>query len=152
MNAFRLTRASEVLYEWPFFAEGLEHLKIVNKLYYHDLEAKKLICRLAADRNGGYVAVCYSDAGDPLAFGVMYEDTVPFAHFRTFSARAVYYRKDHPQAVVPLMNAFELWCRASNIKQYSYVSRRPTTAAKRCFMAPKFGFHKMALVFEKQLN
>lgn len=152
MNVIRITRPSEILESWAFINEGLTNLKTTNKFYYNELEAKKLICKLSADKRSGFIAFCYDDRGEPLSFGIMREDTLPFAHFRTFSAHAVYYKQNYPNAVLPLMEEFEGWCRANGIKRYSYISRRPTTAAKRCFLDKKYDFHKSSLVFEKTLT
>jgi hypothetical protein len=150
MTTIQITRASDVLTIWPFFAEGLQMLVKTSGIYYEELQAKKMICKLATEPCG-YVAVCYSDEGEPLSFCVAQEDTIPFAKDRTFTARAVYYRQGHSKTLLSLMGAFEGWCRANRIRRYSIIVRRQTTAAKRCFQHEQFAFKKMCLIFEKDL-
>lgn len=151
MTVVRVTKAMDVLAVWPFFAEGLSMVAKTYGVTYGELAAKKLLCKLATE-DAGYVAICYGDDSEPLSFCVAQEDTLPFSDFRTFTARAVYYRQGHSATILSLMGAFEQWCRANNIKRYSVHLRRQTTAAKRCFKHEKYAFSKMGLVFEKDIQ
>ena len=152
MTIVKITRASDALAIWPFFAEGLAALEEINKFHYDELQAKKMLCKVASDKDHGFISICYSDTGEPLAFAVAQEDTLLFSNFRTFVARAVYYRQGHSSSLVLLMGHFEEWCRANRIRRYTVHARRPTTAAKRCFKHEQYAFRKMSLVFEKDLT
>lgn len=151
MTIEHIKRATDALALWDFFAEGLTMLQHTIKLHYEETAAKKLICKLATDRDHGYVAVCFGDNGEPLAFAIAQEDTLAFSNFRTFVARAVYYRQGHSATLINLMSHFEEWCRANRIRRYTVPVRRQTTAAKRCFKHEQYAFRKMSLVFEKDL-
>ena len=152
MTVERLTRPSQVLQVWEIFSEGLAHLQDLVKLFYDETQAKKLLCSIAADINGGYISVAFSDAGDPVAFAVAREDTTPYSARRTFCVYAFYYRPTFSQAVLSMMGCFEAWCCENKIRRYSVLARRSTTAAKRCFQQEKYGFQKMNFVFEKDIS
>lgn len=151
MTILQITRASDALEMWPFFEEGLKALEEFHGIYYDVLQAKKMLCKLSSDVNHGFISICYADSGEPIAFAIAQENTLLFSNFRTFIARAVYYRQGHSAAIVLLMAHFEEWCRANRIRRYSVEARRPTTVAKRCFKHERYAFKKMSLVFEKDL-
>jgi len=151
MTVERLTRSSEVLALWPLFHEGLSELEQLVRLHYNETQAQKMLCLLAADPSHGYISVAYDDDGTELGFAIARDDTLPFSTFRTFCAHAVYYKQGHSAVVLQLMGAFEDWCRASGIRRYYVLTRRATTAAKRCFQHEKYGFRRMSFVFEKDI-
>lgn len=151
MTNVQLHRASDVLAIWPLFDEGFGHLASAKELYYNELQAKKFVCKMATEQDSGYVAVVFSDDGEPLAFCVFQENTLPFSNYRTFISRALYYRQGNSSALGVLFGAFEQWCTQHGVRRYAVVTRRHITAAKRTFANEKYGFNKMLLVFEKVL-
>lgn len=151
MTNERLVRASDVLVVWDLFHEGFQHLATSKEIYYNELQAKKLVCKLAADHDSGYVSVVFNDEGDPIAFAIFQENTLPFSGFRTFVTRAVFYKQGNSAALLVLFGGFEQWAKAHSVRRYSILTRREITAAKRTFAHPKYGFTKLSLVFEKTL-
>jgi len=151
MTIERLTRPTQVLDTWPLFDEGLLHLQDLVKLHYNELQAKKMLCLMASDPVHAYINVAFDDSGDPLGFAVARDDTLPFSAFRTFCAHAVYYKQGHSSLVLQLMGNFEDFCRANGIRRYTILTRRATTAAKRCFQHEKYGFRRMSFIFEKDI-
>lgn len=151
LTVLRLTRASEVLMEWELFDAGFQYLAAEKELYYEILQMKKFVCKLATEHASGYVSVAYADDGTTLGFTLFQENTFPFATYRTFQLRAVYYKNGHSAAILSLLGDFEQWCREQRIRRYSFTSRRPTHIAKRTFGSEKFGFTRLALTFEKTL-
>jgi hypothetical protein len=151
MTNERITRASDVLSVWPVFEAGFQHLAKQKELHYNELQAKKLLCKVATDAESGYVSVVFSDEGDPLAFIVLQENTLPFSTFRTFTVRAVYYRPGHADALLILLGGFEQWATHNGVRRYTLPTRRPVHVAKRVFAGEKYGFTRMSLNFEKTL-
>lgn len=151
MTVTRIDRPSQILEVWSLFDEGFRHLQDLVKLHYDEEQAKKMLCLLASDHTHGYINVAFTDEGDPIAFAVARDDTLPFSHFRTFCAHAVYYKQGHSAVVLQLMGNFETWCRANEVRRYTILTRRATTPAKRCFQHEKYGFQRMSFVFEKDI-
>ena len=151
MTTERLTRPSDVLSTWAIFDEGLSYLAGRKELYYNELQAKKLICSMAADHQRAHVSVVFTDDGDPLAFALFQENTLPFSNYRTFICRALYYRQGNPTALLSLFGAFEQWCQQHSVRRYAIQTRRQYRAALRSFANEKYGFNKLVLVFEKTL-
>lgn len=150
MTIERITKPSQVLEQWSFFNEGFLHLQENVKLHYNEPQAMKMLCALAGDLHGGYINVAKDETGI-LGFAVAREDTLPFSHFRTFCAHAIYYKQGMSAAVLDLMRDFEDFCRAFGVRRYSVLTRRGTTPAKRCFQHEKYGFRRMSFIFEKDL-
>jgi hypothetical protein len=151
MQVERVTKPSQVLQIWGFFQDGLLYLQNVAREHFDTIQMQKLMCGLAADSQHGYIGVVFDDEGEPCAFGVAQETTLPYGQERAFEIRAVYHRPTTQESVLLLMGNFENWCRENHIKRYSITTRRNTGATIRCFRHERYGFKKPFLVFEKDV-
>lgn len=146
----RLTTALSVVDHWPFFMEGLETVGSKCKETVDSEIIFKIFCTLATNQTSGWVGIVFVD-GKPQGFGVMQETTPLFSPERIFAARMFWHKTGNQEASVCLMNAFEHWARANNIKRYIITTRRDSGAAIRCFQSNKFGFKKGYVTYEKEL-
>jgi hypothetical protein len=150
MTAIQLNRASDVLQVWPFFQEGFTHMANEYRYYFNNNEEQKRICNWAVSP-AAFVCLTCDDLGDPTAFATMYETTLPYSSYRSFTNHGLYYRKGHSASVPLMMGLFDQFCKLKNIRHYTVNARRSTLGAKRCFSHAQFGFKKISLTFEKFL-
>lgn len=125
-------------------------MAVEYRYYFNNAEEQKRICNWAASPHAFVVMSC-DDLGDPVAFATMYETTLPFSTFRSFTLHGLYYKKDHSAATVEMMGCFDQFCKQNKIRHYTVNARRSTLGAKRCFSHAKYGFKKISLTFEKFL-
>jgi GNAT superfamily N-acetyltransferase len=151
MTPERLTKPSQVLTLWPFFVEGFEALSHTSKEHFEIESLKKYICLLVTDSARGFIAVCSTDNGDPVAFVILHETTLPYHKVRKFETIAMYYSRNRDECVMPIVGLFETWAKRHGIGVYTLTTHRNTGAAIRFYRHSGFHFQRMFFGFERQL-
>lgn len=138
---------------WKFFQEGLESLndtigtreKVTSDSFF-----KLLIHVISKNPGFGIIGVLTSKNDKPLGFGVAFNDT-DIGLTKSAVVYAVYSNKRCPTTVKELQDIAETWARENGFHKLHACSRRLNGSVMRLF-EKKWGFHRTAIIFEKDLT
>lgn len=145
----RITSPDQILRHWDIFREGLKVIRAKAGESMTEESYAKLLTNLAERTEDVWIGVVFQ--GGPLGYGVAADSTPPASTRRTFTVSSFYHVPGQTDATIALMNAFEAWARAQNVKSYIVTTRRTSGAAIACFTSGRYGFRQSFRAFEKTL-
>ena len=138
--------------QWPFLVSGLDELNetcVNGERVSESAFFRVVIHTMALPNDRGRVTVLANKNNEPLAFGIVFENTERFCK-RSAIVYAVYSNHKCPTAVDELRDEAERWARHYGYEELHAVSRRINGATFRIF-EKRWGFRRTAVIFKKDL-
>jgi hypothetical protein len=152
MTTQRLTKVSQVIFYWEFFAFGLVRIASYLK-YNHPLNTfRRILFRLARQPNSAYLAVVIDDEEKPIGFLVAYDCTPLFATEREFEVSIFYHLPGRREAIISLQTSFDAFCNANNISHYYVTTCRKSGSSTRVFGEEWCGLKRAYTVFKRKIK
>lgn len=143
----------EILEEWPFLVEGLNHMnnpQKSNMCEAHETYLKTL-SRCACTWPDGFVGILRSKNGKPLGFGVGYNSSSLLQNKKVLWIYATYSNGKYKDAVPDMLKWGDEFAKCFNYDEVATATGR-VNGSNFAWFEKKLGFSRRYVVFKKKVN